>query len=41
MEAEMNRGRGNNFDLLFDVFIRENEGFQTAVLEYLNKQGPK
>ncbi len=41
MEAEMNRGLGNNSDLVFDVFIRENEGFQTAVLEYLNKQGPK
>jgi len=37
----MNRGLGNNFDLVFDVLIRENEGFQTAVLEYLNKQGPK
>jgi len=41
MEAEMNRERGNNFDLVFDVFIRENDGLQTAVLEYLNRQGPK
>ncbi len=41
MEAEMNPARGNNFDLVFDVFIRENEDLQTAVLEYLNRQGPK
>ncbi len=41
MEAEMNRERRNNFDLVFDVFIRENDGLQTAVLEYLNRQGPK
>ena len=41
MEAEMNRERGNNFDPVFDVFIRENDGLQTAVLEYLNRQGPK
>ena len=40
MEAEVNRGRGDNFDLVFDVFIRENEGLQTAVLQYLNKQVP-
>ena len=31
----------DNFDLVFDVFIRENESFQTAVLEYLRKQVPK
>jgi len=37
----MNRERRNNFDLVFDVFIRENDGLQTAVLEYLNRQGPK
>jgi len=41
MEAEMNRERRNNFDLVFDVFIRENDGLQSAVLEYLNRQGPK
>jgi len=41
MEAEMNPGRGNNFDLVFDVFIRENEDLQTAVLEYLRKRVPK
>ncbi len=41
MEAEMNPARGNNFDLVFDVFIRENEDLQTAVLEYLRKQVPK
>ena len=32
MEAEMNRGRGNNFDPVFDLFIRENEGLRTPVL---------
>jgi len=37
----MNPARGNNFDLVFDVFIRENEDLQTAVLEYLRKQVPK
>src|SRR5437879_11890500 len=31
----------DNFDLVFDVFIRENESFQTAVLEYLRKRVPK
>ncbi len=41
MEAEMSPGHGNNFDLVFDVFIRENEDLQTALLEYLSKQVPK
>jgi len=33
--------RGNNFGLVFEVSVRENEGLQTAVLEYLRKQVPK